>query len=52
VWDQKAAIKGWDEPLKKDDHCFCAGTLILTEHGQKPIEDIKQGDFVYTRNGL
>ena len=27
--------------------CFVAGTLILTEEGQKPIEEIQEGDYVY-----
>jgi len=28
--------------------CFVAGTLILTEDGYKPIEDVKMGDSVLT----
>ncbi|NOX39279.1 MAG: Hint domain-containing protein [Alphaproteobacteria bacterium] len=28
--------------------CFVKGTLILTEHGQKPIEDLRVGDMVRT----
>lgn len=35
-----------------DDACFVAGTLISTEHGERPIEEIKVGDLVYTREGL
>ena len=27
--------------------CFTAGTLVLTENGQKAIEDIQAGDKVY-----
>ena len=27
--------------------CFIAGTLVLTEDGEKPIEDIEVGDYVY-----
>ena len=27
--------------------CFVAGTLVLTEDGQKPIEEIQEGDYVY-----
>ena len=30
--------------------CFTAGTLVLTENGQKAIEDIQAGDKVYTTN--
>ena len=27
--------------------CFVEGTLVLTDNGQKPIEDIRPGDHVY-----
>ena len=27
--------------------CFVAGTLVLTEDVEKPIEDIEVGDYVY-----
>lgn len=30
--------------------CFVAGTLVLTDEGFKPIEDIKPGDMVMTHN--
>ncbi len=36
----------------KDDFCFIAGTLIQTEKGNRPIESIKVGDLVCTRQGL
>lgn len=32
--------------------CLVEGTMIKTMKGEKPIQDIKIGDFVYTRNGL
>src|SRR3990167_2748482 len=32
--------------------CFTAGTKILTNKGEKNIEEIKIGDFVLTRNGF
>ena len=28
--------------------CFVAGTLVLTKDGEKPIEDIEVGDYVYS----
>ena len=28
--------------------CFVAGTLVLTEDGEKPIEEIEVGDYVYS----
>ena len=31
--------------------CFKGGTLITTDKGGKPIEKIKEGDLVLTRNG-
>ena len=30
--------------------CFVAGTLVLTDDGDKPIEEIKAGDCVYSTN--
>ena len=30
--------------------CFVAGTKVLTENGYKAIEEIKEGDYVYTKN--
>ena len=30
--------------------CFVAGTLVLTDEGNKPIEEIKAGDLVYSTN--
>ena len=39
-------------PEKNDDHgCFVAGTLVETENGAVPIEQIKKGDKVLTRAG-
>lgn len=51
VWDPKMADRGYDEPLKKDDHCFCEGTSILTMNGNFPIENVQVGDKVLTRSG-
>jgi len=34
------------------DRCFVAGTLIMTEHGERPIEQLSPGDLVWTRDGL
>jgi len=39
-------------PAKEHDHCcFVAGTQIETKEGQRPIETIKTGDRVLTRDG-
>lgn len=40
----------------KDDpgtapHCFGRGTLILTDQGEVPVEDLATGDLVVTANG-
>jgi len=41
-----------DEPVKFDDHCcFIAGTMVMTDQGEKPIESISIGDRVLTRQG-
>jgi len=41
-----------DVPVKKNDHtCLVAGTLITTDQGEKPIEQIRVGDKVLTRQG-
>lgn len=37
---------------KEKYHCFVAGTLVTTDHGQVPIEDIRIGDLVLTRAGF
>lgn len=41
-----------EEPRKKDDHaCFVAGTLVATVEGDRPIETVRVGDLVLTRQG-
>lgn len=41
-----------DKPVQKNDHtCFIAGTLVQTDEGEKPIERIRVGDKVLTRQG-
>jgi hypothetical protein len=34
------------------DRCFVAGTMILTDCGERPIEQMQPGDLVWTRKGL
>ena len=50
-WDEKVSAKGEDKPLKEHDHCFVAGTKIITEHGELPIEEVQPGFKVLTSNG-
>lgn len=40
------------EPEKEYDHCLVAGTLIQTDHGEVPIEDIQVGDMVLSHMGF
>lgn len=48
--------KEWDIDWKSIDliiggsPCFVAGTLVMTDKGMKPIEEIKIGDMVLTHN--
>ena len=51
VWDKKAQERGEDKPLKQNDHCFPAGTLVSTARGQTPIEEVTTHDHVLTRDG-
>ena len=30
--------------------CFMAGTLVITKEGLKPIEEVKIGEYVMSRN--
>jgi phage terminase large subunit-like protein len=45
-----------DEPERlrgpQHDFCFIAGTLVDTADGPKPIEMIRKGDLIWTRDGL
>ena len=39
--------------ITTDAPCFCAGTLILTDRGERPVESLQAGDLVVTRrNGI
>lgn len=38
-------------PVKKDDHCLIAGTMVRTDGGDRLIEHIQNGDRVLTRDG-
>ena len=44
---ESRAIRGIE---KLPCNCFIAGTLVDTDHGPVPIEDIHEGDKVWTRN--
>lgn len=40
-----------DRPEDADNHCFVAGTQILTKTGLKPIEKIEAGEYVWSPLG-
>lgn len=47
----KAGSKGKNLPnVNRASECFIEGTLVKTEYGDKPIEDIKVGDLNYSEN--
>lgn len=51
--DQKDDRDAKEEPLKQADHaCLVAGTMVATSAGSRPIEDIRVGDYVLTRDGF
>ncbi len=47
-------LDGEDEPFKDNhyDHCLAEGTLVETDLGPLPIEQVKPGQLVKTRFGL
>lgn len=44
VWDNKAAKRGWDEPLKKDDHSTDALRYVLASHKVSVYDPYKKSD--------
>lgn len=40
-----------DKPMDVFNHCLAAGTMIATDHGNVPIEDVQVGDMVLTHLG-
>lgn len=53
-WDERAWKRGRriEDPRASNHACFVAGTMVATEHGERPIETIRPGDMVWTRKGL
>lgn len=47
----KLAYKTWQGQPLFVDHCFPAGTMVLTSEGEKRIENIRIGDMVVTHRG-
>ncbi|WP_010503351.1 polymorphic toxin-type HINT domain-containing protein [Paenibacillus elgii] len=46
----KAGIKAATKSAIKECNCFTAGTKVLTDKGEKPIEEIEVGDKVLAKN--
>jgi phage terminase large subunit-like protein len=49
--EQKTTGQFLDEPVKQNDHCLTAGTLVSTARGEVPIEQVSAGDYALTRQG-
>lgn len=45
VWDSKAAEKGWDEPLKKNDHAIDALRYAIATHKVNVYEPYKESKY-------
>jgi hypothetical protein len=50
-WRKDKSGNPLPEPVKFNDHCFVAGTLIATQRGQVPIERVTEADYALTRGG-
>ena len=50
VWDPKAAQQGYDEPLKKDDHCMDALRYAIHSHKVSVYEPYKHNPNDYRQN--
>lgn len=42
---------GLDRPKGSGGHCFLAGTMIVTEQGEKPVEQLVVGDAIVSPDG-
>jgi hypothetical protein len=48
---QESDDGGVDVTMNNEIACFCVGTLIETDHGQVPVEELRIGDRVVTLSG-
>lgn len=51
AWSKDKDGRLTNKPEKEYDHCLVAGTLVTTDHGDIPIEDVKVGDRVLCHLG-
>src|SRR5690606_12722269 len=53
AWDSKAADRGEDKPVKKDDHiCVTGETLVLTSDGEISIKNLSFDPFQSTYHAM
>ncbi len=50
-WAQDKDGNFVDKPIDEFNHCLVAGTMVITDHGDVPIEDVRVGDMVLTHLG-
>lgn len=51
IWAKDKDGNCLDKPIDEYNHCLVAGTMVKTDHGAVPIEDIEVGDMVLTHLG-
>ena len=51
TWDSNSKKLGVDKPMKANDHCFSGETLVSHYFGDRPIDQILEGDKVLTPLG-
>jgi phage terminase large subunit len=51
IWAKDKDGNCLDKPIDEYNHCLVAGTMVETDHGSVPIEDIEVGDMVLTHLG-
>jgi phage terminase large subunit len=50
VWDPREAAKGFDKPMKKDDHCTDAIRYCIASHKVQIYQPYKHDPNEYMRN--
>ena len=51
ITEEQIKVLGHIDLVVGGSPCFVAGTMVLTEHGYRPIEEIEVGDLVFTHKG-
>lgn len=50
LWIVRHTVAVPDRSASRGTICFTPGTMILTEHGPRPVESLKKGDRVQTKD--